>query len=147
MKTLRLETILQSFINSENTLYQRSLVSFLEGLTEQLLDLSDTDITCPVTEDDFLGSGNSHLRNKEMQIELTDEISLTVNFDAVCEFEYNTVDETSVGLGSKGDICGLSNSWIEINKITLYTQDGSEFYFHHSTSSIAEYLNNVINIE
>lgn len=146
MKTLKLETVLQSFKNSENILYERSLQQFLNGFVEQLLDLPGTEIVCPVTQDDFLGSGKHTLKNKEIQITLTEDIFLNATFDAFCEFEYNTVDETEVGLGAKGDVCGIETDWIELRKITLYTQEGSEFFLGLD-EGVAEYLNNVICIE
>ena len=148
MKHLRLDTVYNLLVSAENILSSRAIKNYLEGFTMNLL-LSDTIDEAdgfPITENHFFDSGDDCFQNKQHQIELIGDDSLTIDFDAFCEFEYHTVDETDIGLGAKGEICGIENSWFDITGITLYLHDGSEFDLTNS-EAIREHLTKFINIE
>lgn len=98
-----------------------------------------------LTKNDFIESGKSELLETDCQFTLTNETSLFMRFVPKCEFRYNKVDESSVGLGGVGEISDV-NARIEITGLYYVTADGSEIDLTRSEELI-EYLHKNINIK
>ena len=134
--------------SAENTMYQKVILNFVEAMTMEMIEQDHIDLTenLNLTQDDFISSGGWRIPDKEMQIGLTENTHLNIKFTAFCNFDYNTVDETSVGMGAKGDICGIDTTWIELTEITLFTGDGCEFDLT-DFKELGDYLIANINID
>ena len=111
-------------ITLEQSLQAYAIKYFALGLVKELLD---TDGIEPIDTQIFLNECQDEIKNQELQIELTNDSHLVVNYTAFCEFEWNTVDETENGLGRKGDVAGVDAFWADIQKIELFLFDGSIF--------------------
>lgn len=98
-----------------------------------------------LTENDFIESGKRELFETDCGFSLTHETSLIMRFVPKCEFTYNKVDESSVGLGGVGEISDV-NAWIEITGLYYVTADGSEIDLTRS-EELKDYLNRNINIK
>ena len=148
MKKLKLDAVMYDLGSRDNILYQRAIQGFIEAMTMEMIEQDHIDVNedLNLTQDDFISSGNSVLMSRELTINLTENNHLNVKFTAYCNFDYNTVDETSVGLGAKGDICGIDTTWITPYKITLFTGDGCEFDLT-DFKEIGDYLIANINID
>ena len=134
--------------SADNILYQRAIQGFIEAITMEMIEQDHIDVNenLNLTQDDFLSSGEWRLPNKEMQIGLTENNHLNIKFTAFCEFDYNTVDETSVGMGAKGDVCGVDSTFIELVEAKLFTGDGCEFDLTECVE-LCKYLHSNINID
>ena len=120
------------FINTtENTLLQTVLSDFIKDLSINLLDEVDVN---PICEEDFTDKERSTIKDYR-ELELSCNSSIELEFTATCNFEYAERDED--GLYSKGDIIGCNNIECDINKVTLYLFDGSEF---NLTDQLGEYF-------
>jgi len=108
----------------DQSLQAYAIKYFALGLVEELLD---TDEIEPIDTQIFLNECQDEVKNQELQIELTTDSHLVVNYTAFCEFEWHTVDETENGLGKKGDVADVDTYWADIQKIELFLFDGSIF--------------------
>jgi len=111
-------------ITLEQSLQAYAIKYFALGLVKELLD---TDGIEPIDTQIFLNECQDEIKNQELQIELTNDSHLVVNYTAFCEFEWHTVDETENGLGKKGDVADVDTYWADIQKIELFLFDGSIF--------------------
>lgn len=148
MKNLNLKDLHDLLELNENILSSRAIRHYLSGLIMEFLNKDDIDCVGEfnTTNQDFLEECKSTLLGKEFNVSITNDTFLKVQYNAECLFEYEAADETSVGGGMKGDVCGVSDSWIIITKITLFCGDGSVFDFTHN-ELIPEYLEKNIFIE
>lgn len=132
MRTLKLETANEILLSNENILLSKSIKNFVE---ETIMDLIHTNknfgldfrIKIDLSDSDFIETRKSALYNKEFIVDISENIFLNVKYDAFCEFELNRTDETEVGLGMTGEICGVDNFYIEIKQIIATMSDNSEF--------------------
>lgn len=107
------------------------LKKFLKGFILEFFNNKDFDVAKDFTTQnhDFLENCSNVIENQSLHIGITQDTFLVVEYDAHCDFEYNSEDETSVNLGGSGEICGVSSSAIVMTKITLFCGDGQFFNF------------------
>lgn len=127
---------------------KRIITSFCEAT---VIDLLETDAMnwrdeFNIKEQDFYDEMKRELRERNIGFSLTIDTSLIMRCIPNCEFEYNRADESSVGLGSKGDVSGIANSWFEITGLFYATADGSEIDLT-KCDDLREYLRRELNIE
>ncbi len=132
MRTLKLETANQILLSNENQILSESIHSFVETTIMDLVMTNknfglDSRIKIDLSDCDFIESRKTYLYNKEFIVEISENIFLDVKYEAFCEFELNYTDETEVGLGMTGEICGVDNFSIEIKSIIATMSDNSEF--------------------
>ena len=121
---MNLQELRDLHITLEQSLQAYAIKYFALGLVEELLDIDDIE---PIDTQIFLNECQDEIKNQELQIELTNDSHLVVNYTAFCEFEWHTVDETENGLGKKGDVADVDIYWADIQKIELFLFDGSVF--------------------
>jgi len=132
MRTLKLERANEILLQNENIILSESIKNFVE---ETIMDLIYTNknfgldfrIKIDLSDSDFIESRKNFLYNKQFTMDISENIFLDVKYDTYCEFELNTTDETEVGLGMTGEICGVDNFSIEIKQIIATMSDNSEF--------------------
>lgn len=132
MRTLKLETANEILLDNGKRIISKSIKNFVE---ETIMDLIYTNknfgldfrIKIDLSDSDFIESRKTALYNKQFTMDISQNIFLDVKYDAYCEFELNTSDETEVGLGMTGEICGVDNFSIEIKQIIATMSDNSEF--------------------
>jgi|TARA_B110000908_G_scaffold96226_1_gene113791 hypothetical protein len=132
MRRLKMETVYNCLATNENEILSESIHSFIETTIMDLLMTNknfglDFRIKIDLIDSDFIENRKSALYNQEFMVDISENIFLDVKYDAFCEFELNTTDETEVGLGMTGEICGVNSFNIEIKKIKATMSDNSEF--------------------
>ena len=132
MRRLKMETVYNCLATNENEILSESIHSFIETTIMDLLMTNknfglDFRIKIDLIDSDFIEKRKSALYNQEFMVDISENIFLDVKYDAFCEFELNTTDETEVGLGMTGEICGVNSFNIEIKKIKATMSDNSEF--------------------
>ena len=132
MRRLKMETVYNCLATNENEILSESIHSFIETTIMDLLMTNknfglDFRIKIDLIDSDFIENRKSALYNQEFMVDISENIFLDVKYDAFCEFELNTTDETEVGLGMTGEICGVDSFNIEIKQIIATMSDNSEF--------------------
>ena len=145
MKHLKIEQIISLAEMRGDTLSANGINNFIESIVMDLLESLDIDVMdgFPTTKDDFK---ESSMLEADYQIPLSTDISLDICYNAYCQYEYNTCDETDNGGGKKGDLIGVEFAWLDIKTIMFYTPDGSVIDMS-ANNTIKEFLHTNINIE
>jgi hypothetical protein len=140
MKHLKIDTVANLAATTDNVLGERSINNFIDGLALEMLQCDDVNINENIgIDEDSFNSSRLSILNREVLIQLIGDTSITVLIDAYAEAEYNTTDESEVGLGGVGDYAGIDHTYLDIKKITFYLFDGSIFDLTDSTG-VEEYL-------
>jgi hypothetical protein len=128
MKHLKLETVLQRLKDSDNLIAHNSLMNTIEATVLDLLEsnMSNWHDQFSTNKQSFYDALKTELPLVEDVLPLSNDSCLRIRYIASCEFERNTTDESSVGLGGKGWVSGIESWSISIEDICLLMADGSE---------------------
>jgi len=107
MKTLKLETVAQAMINSENKLFGKAIYDFIISLTLELMKGAEFEAldVCDYTP-------SESKQNREMQINLSEDTGLVYSYESYATFDAEGWVEDVI---------------FEVTKIQIYLHDGSEF--------------------
>lgn len=115
---------IQDYVNTGyDTLLKKGLHKFVVGLAEELINVNDIE---PVEEYHFM-ENYRHTVRRTQQLDLSIDSSLEIKTKNTCDFIDSNYDETDIGGAAIGQITGVKNIEVEIEKITMYLFDGSEF--------------------
>ncbi len=120
---MNLQGINDLISTGENTVVKEALNIFINTLAKELLTEELLQAIEPISEDIF----TTETVWRDLQIDLSTNISLVIEYEATCEYEVNTVDETDNGGGRVGEVCGIDTIAVTIDSIIFYTHDGGEF--------------------
>lgn len=132
MRRLKMETVYNCLVTNENEILSESIHSFIETTIMDLVvteagNSIDNRIRINLSDCDFIETKKNYLYNQEFIFDISHDIFLNVKYDTFCKFELNYTDETEVGLGMTGEICGVESFYIEIREIIATMSDCSEF--------------------